>query len=79
MARLVIPASFTARKRIVLNGTVYAPGATIPNATVKGLKHLGSLLSNRWIVPNVDPWRRRTKLPQPTPTDFGAVARKALP
>lgn len=78
MARLQIPTSYTARKRIVLGGTVYAAGDTIPNATVKGIKHLGSLLGNRFIVPNVDPWKRRTKLRNPTPTDFGAVARKAM-
>ena len=78
MPKLKIPASYTARRRIVLNGTVYTPGQTIPNATVKALRNLSSLLSHRWIVPNIDPYGRRTKLKNPQPTDIGAVARKSL-
>jgi hypothetical protein len=79
VARLQIPASYTARKRIVLGGTVYNPGDVIPNATVKGLKHLSSLLSNRSIVPNVDLWRRtKTRLRYGQPTDVSPVVRRAL-
>jgi hypothetical protein len=75
---LQIPASYTARKRLVLNGTVYNPGATIPNATVKALKRLSMFLGNRSIVPNIDPYQRQNRIGTPTPTDLGPAARKAL-
>ena len=78
MPVLQIPASYTARKRVVLNGTVYAPGATIPNATVKGLKRLSMFLGSRIIVPNIDPYQRQNKIGFPTPTDLGPAARRAL-
>ena len=78
MPVLKIPASYTARKRIVLGGTVYNPGDTIPNATVKGLKRLSMFLGNRSIVPNIDPYQRQNRIGTPTPTDLGPAARRAM-
>lgn len=79
MARHQSQSSYTAGRTITLGGTTYAPGATIPAATVKALKKLSALLSNREIIPNVDPWKRKGKLKTPTPTDMSPVQRRALP
>jgi hypothetical protein len=56
----------------------YAKGDVIPNATVKNLKNASALLSRRWIIPNFDPFFRKTKLTTPTPTDVSSNTRKAL-
>lgn len=63
-----VPTSFSAGRRIRLEGTVYARGAAIPNAVVAQVKHLAAYLSRRWIVPQPDPHRRRTSPDTPTPT-----------
>lgn len=79
MVRIQTPASYTVRKTVTINGTVYQPGAAITNATVKGIKRLSALLGNRTIVPNVDPFRRRTKNKHTAPLDLGgAKLRKTL-
>lgn len=72
------PTSFTAGRKIVLGGTTYAKGATIPNSVVKGLKRLSALLSRRLIIPNVDPHYRRTALSKPTPTFLNVKERAKL-
>lgn len=81
MAKHVAPATYTAGRRLTIGGTVYQPGDAIPAATVKGLKRLSSLLSNRDIIPNVDP-QRRNKIGRgrwvPTPTDVSAFFRRGL-
>ena len=78
MPKYVVPASYTSGRKQTLAGTVYNPGDTIPNAVVKGLKDLSALLSNREIIPNVDPHSRRTKVSTPTPTDVPPVVRKSM-
>lgn len=78
MAKWRAPASYTAGRKLTIAGTTYAAGATISNATVKAIKHVGALLSNRDIIPNVDPHYRKGKVKTPTPTDMPAVRRKAL-
>lgn len=72
------PATFSAGRKVVIGGTTYQPGDAIPNATVKAIKHLSALLSRRFIIPNLDPYRRRTKLSTPTPTDIQVTVRKTL-
>jgi hypothetical protein len=74
------PTSFTAGRRIKLGGTTYARGAAIPNAVVKGLKHATALLSRRWIIPNVDVYRRRlvNRPERPTPTSLSVTERNKL-
>lgn len=57
---------------------VYEVGDTIPNATVKAIKHLGALLGKRSIIPNLDPFRRKTKLETPTPTDLSPKMKGTL-
>lgn len=57
---------------------VYEPGNTISNATVKKIQHLSALLGNRSIIPNIDPFRRKTKLSTPAPTDLGPSMKKTL-
>lgn len=73
------PTSYTARKRVSLDGTVYEPGDTVPNAVVKELRTLSALVSSRVLVPNEDPHGRRGRLGTPTPTDFTARSRAAIP
>jgi hypothetical protein len=57
---------------------VYNPGDTIPKATVKAIRNLSSLLSNRSIIPNVDPHHRRNLPATPTPTDASVGMRRSL-
>jgi hypothetical protein len=79
MPKYVIPASYTCgREGTKINGTTYHKGDVIPPATVKALPNLSALLSNRDIIPNVDPRSRKTKLATPTPTDIQPVVRKAM-
>lgn len=56
----------------------YAPGDAIPNAVVKGIKHLGALLGNRSIIPNLDPFHRKGKSKTPTPTDLSPKMKGSL-
>ena len=73
------PSSFTAGRKITINGVTYQPGATIASAVVKSIRNLSSLLSSRRIIPNVDPHRRmKARLRTPTPTDVSAQLRKKL-
>ena len=72
------PASFSAGRKIVINGTVYQPGANVPNAVVKGLVRLSALLNKRAIVPNLDPHGRKTKAATPSPTDLHPSMKKTL-
>lgn len=75
--KLNAPTSFTAGRKVTINGTTYQPGATIPPATVKSVRALGALLSSRIIIPNVDPHRRmKYRLRTPTPTGVGTLFRK---
>lgn len=76
--KLNIPASYTAGRKVTIAGTTYQPGASIPAATVRGLRNISVLLSRRLIIPNVDPHNRRGRLRTPTPTDISAVFRKKL-
>lgn len=61
-----------------VGAVVYAPGDTIPNATVKKIKHLGALLGNRSIIPNVDPHGRRGKSKTPSPIDLSPGMKGSL-
>ena len=70
--------SFTAGRKVTINGTTYQPGAAIPNAVVKTVKCLSALLSSRIIIPNVDRHGRRTRLYKGAPTDISPAERKAL-
>lgn len=79
MPKITAPTSFTAGRKQTINGTVYNPGDTIPNAVVKTLKNLSALLGNREIIPNADPHKRKTLLKSPAPTDIGSVLRKDIP
>lgn len=47
------PTSFTAGRKLTLEGTTYQPGAVVPNAAVKKIKNLSAYLSRRIIIPNV--------------------------
>lgn len=73
------PSSYTAGRAVTLLGTAYAPGDTVPLATVKACKDLSALVSKRILVPDVDPWQRRTPVDTPTPTDFPASVRDEMP
>jgi hypothetical protein len=73
-----VPTSYTARKKVTLNGTVYNPGDVVPLPVVKVQPNLSALVSNRTLVPNVDPHQRQAKLGTPTPTDYPAAVRKAM-
>lgn len=73
------PASFTAGKKVTLNGTTYQPGDAVPLNVVKGLKRVSALVSRRILIPNLDPHRRlKYRLRVPTPTDISATFRKSL-
>lgn len=73
------PTSYTAGRKITIDGVTYQPGAAISAAVVKGIKRLSALLSKRLIIPNVDPHRRmKARLRTPTPTDVSAQLRKKL-
>jgi hypothetical protein len=77
--KLNAPTSYTAGRKLTIDGVTYQPGAAIPAATVKGLRALGALLSSRRIIPNVDPHRRmKARLRTPAPTGVGAIFRKSL-
>lgn len=77
MPARVQPESYTARKRISIDGTVYEPGDTVPNEVVRELPKLSALVSARLLVPDVDPHQRRTRLTTPTPTDYSPPAVRA--
>lgn len=53
------PASFTAGRKVTINGTTYQPGASVPNSVVKTIRHLSSLLARRILVPDVEQNNRR--------------------
>jgi hypothetical protein len=79
MPKYVVPTSYTCgREGTKIGATVYHKGDAIPAATVKALPNLSALLSNRDIIPNVDPHSRKTRLSTPTPTDVPPVVRKAM-
>jgi hypothetical protein len=65
------PTSFTAGKKVVINGTTYQPGASVPNAVVKSIRYLSALTNNRTLIPDIDPYRRKTRARHPKPVDFG--------
>jgi hypothetical protein len=73
------PTSYTARREISLDGVTYGPGDTVPNEVVRGLRTLSALVSARILVPDTDPHSRRTSIGTPTPTDFSARSRAAIP
>jgi hypothetical protein len=74
-----VPTSYTARKKVTLGGAVYVPGDVVPLAVVKVQPNLSALVSNRTLVPNVDPHqRKKSKLGTPTPTDYPASVRKVM-
>lgn len=79
MTAFVQPGSFTAGKHITLLGDAYQPGDTVPQATIKALRNLSALVSNRTLIPDVDPWGRHNRLTTPTPTDFPAAVRDEIP
>ena len=57
----------------------YETGDNIPVASLRKIRNLSSLLSRRWIIPNMDLHYRKTKPRTPTPTDLSpASVRKAL-
>ena len=78
MPKRQTPTSYTARKKVTLNGVVYQPGADVPIAVVKTQPNLSALVSQRILVPDVDPHQRKGKLGKPTPTDYPASVRKAM-
>lgn len=74
-----VPTSYTARKTVTLDGVVYAPGDTVPNDVVRVQPNLSALVSQRILVPDVDPHQRTTKLGTPTPTDYPPKVRATIP
>lgn len=72
------PASFSAGRKIILNGTTYQPGAAVPNAVVKGLKRLSALLSNGSIITNIDLHNRKNKASTSKPTTINPPMRATL-
>ena len=79
MPAYVVPDSYTAGKRVTLDGTVYEPGDVVPNEVVRALSRLSSLLGNRTLIPHPDPHHRRTRPEVRTPSDVPAVVRPLLP
>lgn len=56
----------------------YEPGDQIPNETVKSIAHLGALLGNRSIIPDVDPHSRFNKAKTPSPMDLSPSMKDSL-
>lgn len=73
-----LPASYKAGKAIVLSGTSYATGATIPNAVVARLRNASSLLSNGSILANADPHWRKGKATTRRPSTLNYAERRKL-
>ena len=74
-----VPASFTAGRKVTLEGTTYQPGDAVPNAVVKKVKALSALLGRRILIPNLDPHRRnKMKLKHTGPTDLGGSRLRKL-
>jgi len=75
-----VPASFTAGRKVTINGTTYQPGAAVPNAVAKTVRNLSSLLARRYLVPNVEQNDRRgQKFKHFGPSSLGITAlRKKL-
>lgn len=78
MTKRRTPTSFTAGRKVVLLGSTYQPGDAVPNAVVKSVKKLSALVSRRILVPNTDPWYRRTKARSGAPTDFPPASRAKI-
>lgn len=79
MPSKAIPTSFTAGRKLTINGVTYQPGDAVPIAAVRSVRKLSALLSRRHLIPNVDPHKRlKYRLRVPTPTDISAVFRKSL-
>jgi len=84
--RIVTPTTFTVTKDVKIMGVQYTRGQVVPNATVKTWKRLSMLLSSRIILPNPDPYHRKTDLygfgdaprRHPTPTGMGPAERRKL-
>ena len=66
MPGLKVPTSFTAGRKLTINGVTYQPGDVVPNEEVKSVKRLSSLLSRRYLIPNADLHDRRLPLTRGT-------------
>jgi hypothetical protein len=76
---LQAPTSFTAGRKLTIMATTYWPGDAVPNAAVKGLSNLSSLLSGGYLVPDVPQRAGTNRGHKRTPTDATPGLRKAIP
>lgn len=72
------PTSFKAGRRVVIGGTTYQPGETVPNAAVKGLADLAALVSRRIVIPNAPIRTGTNRGAKMTPSYISPSMRKGL-
>lgn len=60
MPKRVVPQSFVAGRRFVLDGVAYEFGATVPNSVVIAQRHLNRLIAGGYLVPETDQYGRTT-------------------
>ena len=79
MPQLQTPTSFTCgREGLKIDGTTFHAGDTVSVSVAKKVRNLSALVSNRDLIPNVDPHQRKNKAKTPTPTTMAGAARRAL-
>ena len=73
------PTSFVAGRKVKLqNGTTYQPGDAVPNAVVKGTRHLSALIARGILRPNARLNRTKGKITTPQATYINPSMRKTL-
>lgn len=73
-----LPTSFTAGRRLTLEGTTYNVGDAIPNAVVARTHGVNGYLSRRWIIPTPEHKGLRVNAAKPRPTHLNSAEIRTL-
>lgn len=79
--RVITGTTYTAGRALSLGGTAYAVGATIPNAVLRTVRKLDTLISRRFVIPSAEPYRARKQVgrqKKPRPTHYNPQERRTL-
>ena len=78
MPQRQLPTTWTASRQLTLAGTVYAAGATVPNAVAAGLRRLSALVSRNLLIPDRNMRGEPVDPSIPTPTNYNAGEREQI-
>ena len=78
MPKRVMPTTWTTSRQLNLGGTVYAAGATVPNAVAAGLRKLSALVSRNFLIPDKNVRGAPVDLSIPTPAAYSPTERETI-